>query len=53
MAVIPSPQALLSVSEVMADSLDCLHEIIETECDPKTPKEAMVLMMAFIQGVTL
>lgn len=37
----------------MAKTLDCLHEIIEKECNHKCPKEAMVLMMAFTTGLIL
>ena len=53
MAITPDPQAMYSVSQIMAKSLIEMHRIIETECDPNNPKVVMALMMAFINGITL
>jgi hypothetical protein len=51
MPILPNPQAMLSTTKVMTKTLVDLHKIIEQECDYKRPKEAMVLMMAFINGI--
>jgi hypothetical protein len=53
MPITPNPKAMQLTSLVMAKTLQCLHEIIEKECDHKRPKEAMVLMMAFTTGLIL
>jgi len=42
---------MLSVTKVMTKTLGELHKIIEKECDYKHPKETMVLMIGFINGV--
>jgi hypothetical protein len=51
MPILPNSQAMLSTTKVMTKTLMDLHKIIEQECNYKRPKEAMVLMMAFINGI--
>jgi hypothetical protein len=49
--ITPNPEAALTVTQLMIKTLGFLHEVIELESDH--PKEAMVLMMAFITGLTI
>ena len=51
MPITPHPEAMITVTQLMAKTLGVLHEIIEIEHEH--PKEAMVLMMAFITGVAI
>jgi len=51
MPITPDPEAIATVTQLMVQTLEFLHKIIEIEHD--RPKEAMVLMMAFITGLTI
>jgi len=51
MPITPNHEAVLTITQLMAKTLGVLHEIIEIEYEH--PKEVMVLMMAFITGITM
>lgn len=51
MPITPDPEAIATITQLMVQTLEFLHKIIEIEHD--RPKEAMVLMMAFITGITM
>ena len=51
MPITPDKEAVATVTQLMVQTLEFLHKIIEIEHD--RPKEAMVLMMAFITGLTI
>jgi len=51
MPITPDPEAIATVTQHMVQTLEFLHKIIEIEHD--RPKEAMVLMMAFVTGLTI
>lgn len=53
MAIIPSLQNMNSMSQIMAKTLQSLHEFIEKECNHDKPEEIMVLMMSFCTGTIL
>ena len=51
MPITPNPEAVLTVTQLMEKTLMVLHEVVELEHEH--PKEVMVLMMAFITGITI
>jgi hypothetical protein len=51
MPITPNAEATLAITKLMVTTLGFLHEIIELESEH--PKEVMVLMMAFVSGLTL
>ena len=42
-----------SISQIMARSVQDLHKLIETKCNPNNHIKTMVLMMGFTTGIIL
>ena len=53
MTIAPNLQLITSVSQLMASTLQDLHRLIESKCNPANPVEIMALMMGFTTGIIL
>ncbi len=53
MTIAPNLQLITSVSQLMASTLQDLHRLIESKCNPANPVETMALMMGFTTGLIL
>ena len=53
MVIAPNMELMESISQIMARSVQDLHKLIETKCNPNNHIKTMVLMMGFTTGIIL